>query len=219
MLFAERRKKLMQARAINTILDVGANAGQFAQSIRSEGWFGGRIISFEPLRSAFSDLNAATQSDERWQALNMALGDKDCTAQINVSKNSWSSSFLPVQSWSLDVEPTIAYSATEEVPVLRFDGLVPELKLDGAKCLLKIDTQGTELSVLDGFGAWLDNVPLIQLESSFRTVYEGEPNLERVLNYMYGKGFRPVCMDHGWDDPSTGEVFQVDVLFAGGDIA
>lgn len=71
-------------------------------------------------------------------------------------------------------------SASEEVPVLSFDGLVLELKLEGAKCLLKIDSQGTEMSVLDGFGAWLDNVPLIQLESSLRTVYEGELNVERV---------------------------------------
>ena len=66
------------------------------------------------------------------------------------------------------------------MPVLSFDGLVLELKLEGAKCLLKIDSQGTEMSVLDGFGAWLDNVPLIQLESSLRTVYEGELNVERV---------------------------------------
>ena len=51
-----RRKRLMQNTGINLILDVGANIGEFAQTMRAYG-YAGRIVSFEPLADAFRSYN------------------------------------------------------------------------------------------------------------------------------------------------------------------
>src|SRR6185436_11072287 len=47
-----RRRKLLEFYNINVVLDVGANFGQFAEQLRYDVGYGGKIVSFEPLSSA-----------------------------------------------------------------------------------------------------------------------------------------------------------------------
>ena len=63
----------IENRRVNLVLDVGANVGQFAQSLRNRG-YAGRIISFEPVKEAFSALENAARGDDLWTASNLALG-------------------------------------------------------------------------------------------------------------------------------------------------
>lgn len=58
---------------VNCVVDVGANTGQFGAMLRGIG-YAGRIVSFEPLGSAFSELQARSQSDEKWLTQRLALG-------------------------------------------------------------------------------------------------------------------------------------------------
>ena len=44
-----RRRLLFQSLAVDVVLDVGANTGQFAQQLRRDCDYAGRIVSFEPL--------------------------------------------------------------------------------------------------------------------------------------------------------------------------
>ena len=50
---AERRRlQLMRSRHISTLVDIGANTGQYASLLRDQG-YRGSIISFEPLPAAY----------------------------------------------------------------------------------------------------------------------------------------------------------------------
>ena len=53
--FVNRVARLLDPRGIETVLDVGANVGQFARMIRGAG-FDGDILSYEPLSDAYRRL-------------------------------------------------------------------------------------------------------------------------------------------------------------------
>ncbi len=80
---------------IDCVLDVGANAGQFARHVRSTG-YKARIESFEPLPAVFESLEASALSDPDWTAHGYALGSKNESRIFNISAHSLSSSFLPL---------------------------------------------------------------------------------------------------------------------------
>src|SRR5207302_4202668 len=63
-------RQVMANYRIDTIIDVGANEGQFGGMARALG-FKGDIHSFEPIKLTYDRLAAATALDKRWTAHNM----------------------------------------------------------------------------------------------------------------------------------------------------
>jgi hypothetical protein len=59
---ADRRARLLRAYDIDFVVDVGANAGQYAAGLRAAG-YAGRIVSFEPLTAPHRALAGATARD------------------------------------------------------------------------------------------------------------------------------------------------------------
>jgi hypothetical protein len=55
--------------------------------------------------------------------------------------------------------------------------------------LLKIDTQGYDLKVLEGAAGRLDFIEALQSEISFRRIYDGMPNFEESIEKMAQMGF------------------------------
>lgn len=65
---------LLVSRDINLLLDVGANNGQFGTRIRK--LYGGAMISFEPVTSAYRQLWRAAADDRHWQTCNFSIGSQ-----------------------------------------------------------------------------------------------------------------------------------------------
>ena len=62
------------------------------------------------------------------------------------------------------------------VPVRRLDSLIKApLK---RPCILKIDTQGSELAVLSGAAGILDNIDVMLIEVSFHEFRQGAPEVQ-----------------------------------------
>lgn len=89
---------LLRDSKADTVLDVGADEGQFGDELTA---FGARpkIVSFEPVASAHSLLTKNANGSANWIAsLRMALSDKAGSAKIYVTKNSECSSLQLVAS-------------------------------------------------------------------------------------------------------------------------
>ena len=67
--------------AIDTVLDIGANNGQFALDIHTR-LPKAKIYSFEPLQEAFRELTGNLKTVPGFRAFNIGLGDSNGTATI-----------------------------------------------------------------------------------------------------------------------------------------
>jgi len=204
--------QFLQRYAIGLVLDVGANAGQYARRIRSMG-YRGRIVSFEPLPDAFVKLQANARGFPEWQVANLALGAADGVGTLHVAGNSQSSSLLPMAALHLAAAPESAYVGAVTVPVRRLDGILHEYCQPADRVFLKMDVQGGERDVLAGAGAALDRFVGVQLEMAFEPMYEGETLFPAMCDYMCGAGYSLMSLAGVWRDRRTGQILQVEGVF------
>ncbi len=205
--------RLLETHRIETILDVGANDGGYGKMLR-RGGYGGAIVSFEPLADAHERLVQAANGDAAWQvAPRMAIGASNDEIQINVAGNSTSSSILPMRALHESAAPQSRYVGTEKVPLNRLDSVAHPFIEEGRNLLLKIDTQGYEMPVLEGAESLLPRVCGIQLELSLVPLYEGQMLYREVIDWIAGKGFELWSITPGFVDQNSGRMLQMDGVF------
>jgi len=206
------RAELIAERAIDAVVDVGANEGLFAKRLRDEG-FTGRIVSFEPLSSAFVLLALASAPDPKWECLRLALGATTGEATLNVAGNLASSSFLPMDRELTEAEPRLAYVGREECSLSTLDILAPDLFQPEERLYLKLDVQGFELEVLRGAEATLEHVVVLDVELSQTQLYEGAPLMDEVVAYLAERDYVLLATEPAYVHPRTGETVQLNGLF------
>jgi FkbM family methyltransferase len=207
-----RRSRVIEAAGVNLVLDVGANAGQYARHLRQTG-YRGRIVSFEPLSEAFGALAAAADGDPRWETRRVAVGNQAGVVEMNVAGDLQSSSVLPMEGTFVPGAPGSGYVATEEVPVVRLDDLEAELRSDGDRVLLKLDVQGFEEQALAGATELLRETSVVEVEMSLVPLYTGQALFRDVIERLETAGFELWGITPGYADPKSGRVLQVDGLF------
>lgn len=206
-------KRFLSAAAPSTVLDVGANIGQYGLSLRKCG-FAGRIVSFEAIPSVHARLTAVAEADLEWiVAPCCALGRAPGEARINLAGNSVSSSLLPMHDAHLKVSPDSKYIAAETVRLERLDDLARRFFPNDGRLLLKVDTQGYEEEVLAGAERVLKRVSAMQLEISVIPLYQGAPSLRRMLELCEGLGFQLHGFIPGIYQEKSGQLLQMDGLF------
>lgn len=209
--YASRLTRTLTSRGMDTVLDIGANVGQYSRLLRSAG-YQGRIISVEPLTEAYAQLSRRARRDADWMTVNSAVGAEPGEVEINVSGNSFSSSILPMNDTHLSADPESAYVSTQKVPVTTVQALVAEHRIEVSRSLLKVDTQGYEAEVLAGTGDLLGQFGALQLELSFVELYEGQKLYEELSAHVQSLGFTLWSIDPGIS-ASDGRMLQCDGLF------
>lgn len=209
---AVKRTEVLRTQLIDLVLDVGANVGQYAENLRAQG-YRGRVVSFEPTSNAFFKLERKAALDEEWTCERLALTDAHGERRINLSANSWSSSFLPLAAQHLESAPESRYVGSELVTTSRLDSLFPRLVAGDERTFLKLDVQGNELSVLRGAELTLDRIHGLECEVSIVPLYDEQPLIGEVLDYLGRRGFELVALEPGFSDRCTGQLLQLEALF------
>jgi len=211
--FEARRASIIRSLGVDLIIDVGANVGQYAASVRSSGYTN-RIISFEPISSAFASLSRAAASDSEWYALQYGLSSESRRAIINVAaNNAESSSLLPMASRHSREAPYSAYVRQEEIELVTLDSFQHAALEDASRIWLKIDVQGHESSVLLGAKQILPKVEGVETELSLTTLYEEQELIEDSIRRMRALGFRLVAVDEVFTEQSAQYALQYAGVF------
>ena len=210
-----RMRKLIKHHNIDLIIDVGANTGQYATSLR-EFDYSDRIISFEPLSSAYKKLVQNSKKDPLWEiSPRTAIGDHDGEITINISNNSVSSSVLEMLDSHAKAAPNSVYINSETVKLSRLDSILKEYisKYQSKSIFLKIDVQGFERQVIEGASDIFPLIKGLQLELSLVPLYKDQVLFEEMLEILKGKGYQLFSLIPGFADPETGRMLQVDGIF------
>jgi FkbM family methyltransferase len=195
------------------LFDVGANTGQYAANARREGYTG-QTISFEPLREAHAALTKNAQKDEQWIVHDrVAIGSRIGEVEINVSKNSYSSSILPILDAHTIAAPQSAYEDVEKVPLKTLDSIFNQYFHVGQRAYLKIDTQGYESEVLSGAVRSFSDIFAVELELSTVHLYEGQKLYDYFFSFFSNRGFLLWTITPGFSNDATGQMLQFDAVF------
>jgi|LauGreDrversion4_2_1035121.scaffolds.fasta_scaffold89507_2 FkbM family methyltransferase len=125
------------------------------------------------------------------QVLSYALYNRDTTLPVYVTRFLACSSLLrpdPARLAGFAVAPLFEVVRQAEVQCRRYDSLHTK---EGAPVpdIIKIDVQGVEYEVLEGFGGLLDHCVGITLETHTIPIYEGQKTIGDILGLMDRWGF------------------------------
>ncbi len=183
--------------SIDCVIDVGANAGQYATMLRRDVGFRGVILSFEPNPDVCAKLEQIAGRDSNWHVYNIALSDRDGEAEFNImAADQLSSLNVPDD----ELEPIFAQrnriTRTVRVPCARLDSLLPDLEAaqDARAFLLKMDTQGHDAQVCSGASKALPHMIGVQTELSVRPLYAGATDYRTMIALLAEAGFVPNAM-------------------------
>jgi FkbM family methyltransferase len=212
---AIEHERLLQSFHFMTIIDAGANIGQFSLLTRTL-YPDARIHAFEPLSGPASRYERLFAGDTKTALHRIALGQNDAMAAINVAAANDSSSLLPITDKQIAFAPDTYAVGQEDITIRRLDAVLAEEDI-AQPALLKIDVQGYELEVLKGCGQLLQRFAAIYLEASFVELYRGQPLACEIIDFLRIENFH-LC---GVNSPSFdrgGRCMQADFLFARDDI-
>lgn len=187
-----------------TVIDGGANIGQFARAM-AETFPAARVVSFEPHPTAAARFRTNLASCARVRLVEAALGSHDGTVTFHPQTYDLASSVLPA------ADAGAGALAPIEVPVGRLDTLLADEPLDGP-VLLKLDLQGYELEALRGAPETLGRSTHVLFETAFRPGYVGEATFEDLYDLLRAAGFRFLRPVDVLRD-AAGEIVQMDALF------
>jgi FkbM family methyltransferase len=208
-----RRSQILKSYEIDTVLDIGANTGQYAKQLRHDLGYSGRILSFEPQTRPFALLKENAEGDSNWEVYNWAVGEADGGGEINISSNPLASSLLEVLPVFLSSAPGAKYVGKESVSIRKLDSFLGDLCGASTNIYLKIDTQGFEGKVLKGAEASLARIDTVQMELSLVTLYQGEVLFHDMCIFMAGKGYHLIGIEEGFTDSRSGQLMQLDGIF------
>lgn len=201
LLFLERNihqkriSNFLQEKSIKTIIDVGAHKGEFAENalkIRSIE----KIIAFEPQKKIFEILKNKFADNKIITLNNYALSGKVEKKIMKINKMSATSTlnqeinddslYFKFKSFLLHQKNSII--SEEEINTTTFDIFFKDKTFDQST-LLKIDTEGYELHVLNGSSKKINEVKFILIENQFSNMYKNV-NFKDCHDFLIKKNFR-----------------------------
>ncbi len=177
----------LRGSGLNTIVDVGANRGQFALVAR-HCLPTARIISFEPLGEPAAVFQRIFANDHLVSLYQMAIGPDDKYVPMHVSIEDDASSLLPISELQLELFPHTLEKEMRTVPMKPLSAFVSERDLSPV-ALLKIDVQGFEKEVLIASGPLLPCFSYVFVECSFVELYTGQALAHELISTLGASGF------------------------------
>jgi FkbM family methyltransferase len=174
-----------------SVIDVGANKGQFAKEI-SALFPHAQLFCFEPLEEPFRALSEwAGLQGGRVRCYKTALGESEGVVTMQEhSDHSPSSSLLATTETCQELYPQTRAAQSTSIRIATMDEvLADELPKIPRDILLKLDVQGFEDRVIRGGRGVLSQCHAVILEVCVAPLYQAQANFQVLNNLLYEAGF------------------------------
>lgn len=196
---------------LETIVDLGANRGQFSLLARSL-FPEVAILAFEPLPNPIGKYRKVFGNDARVTLYTVAVGSTEEEKKIHVSARDDCSSLFPITDEQLRIFPGTQEVETLMVSVAPLSRVISDSAIV-RPALLKLDVQGYELEALRGCESLLLCFEHIYCECSFLEMYSGQPLAGEIVCWLKDRGFELKGMFNNSYD-AQGRSVQADLLFS-----
>lgn len=195
----------LKARPIRTVIDVGANTGQFAKEI-STIFTNANIYCFEPIPEAFAQLSSwANTQNGKVFSFNYCLGEKEGEVEMYYHENHTpSSSLLVTTELTERYYPITKKQRIISVKQKTLDDALEELQTELlSEIIIKLDVQGYEKYVIAGAYKTFANASACIVEINFDKIYHGQSEFNELLilfeklGYYYGGNLNQVYAEDG----------------------
>ena len=211
-----RTAMLLKGAGVDLVIDIGANTGQFAESLFDFG-YQGQVLSFEPVPDAHHEISQRSKPYPNWTiAERMAIGDTDGEIEFHITDDTQFSSVLPIEDSFAAHNTKSSVVKKEMLPIFRLDSVLAQYVPDweSKTILLKIDTQGYEQQVLNGAKSVLARAKGLKIEIPVYKIYQqAQLDFYGTLSLVQREGFQPYSFHIEGVDLPTGRVNTMDGLF------
>ncbi len=153
----------------------------------SEGF--AEVLGFEPLRDECEKLNQqARANNTALRYLPWALGDGQ-EHTLHITNVPMTSSLFPPARSTVDLFPALGELMQIEREVRLQTHRLDDIQEAVATDFLKLDVQGAELMILQNAQETLRSVSVIQCDVEFIELYEGQPLMADVDQFLRSQGF------------------------------
>ena len=198
--------------SIDIVFDVGAHKGEFGKKIRENG-YSKKIISFEPQEKIYKELANIVKKDPNWLLHpRCALGEKNKLEFLNILSESQCSSILNPNKNLFELDENIKKLGREKCNVYSLDFIIEQFYSVSKNTYLKIDTQGYDKNVLDGFVKNIKKIKFIQLEVGLYKLYEDEMLYEYYMDFFKSADYELWNMQP-FAYNKFGQLVQLDIIF------
>ncbi len=168
--------------------DVGANEGQSVREFQKI-FKNARIYAFEPAKECFQRLNSRVRSSDV-HLYNFALGNENVKRQFWNYEDSCLSSVLELDGHGENRFRGSKVKSKEVIDIKTIDWFLGQEQIKKID-LLKIDTQGYDLQVLQGAAQALQDgvIDNVFIELNFVRIYQNQSDARRISDFLAEYGF------------------------------
>lgn len=193
-----------------SVLDVGANRGDFYRQTRAAG-LAGPYFAIEPDPALAAILSEKFSSID---VLSIAIGETDGQQRLHRYSRPELNSFLELTEASLTQYDCVALEPmdVETWSIETLGRYVMERCSPAQPFLLKLDTQGLDQMILRHLTSPLiERVHAIQTEVAIQSIYRALPSWAAHLDLLSDLGFEPFDV-HPVSRDAVGRLIELDVL-------
>lgn len=193
---------------VSGVIHVGANSGQEREQYNN---FGLQVIWVEPIPEVFTELKSNIKGFSNQRACQALVTDVDGREyQFHISNNIGASSSILELKQHKDIWPDVHFTTSISLKSITLASLLERESIDPCDYqALIMDTQGSELLVLQGSIPILENFEYIKTEVPDFESYEGCCQLVDISAFMESHGYIEYSRNKFASRAAGGDYFDI----------